>query len=93
MLCGTDFQKAVWHQLSLIPYGTTISYSTLASLTGRPKAARAVAQACHCNPIAIIIPCHRVIAAGGGLGGYSGGLEVKRFLLRLEAGLPLPADR
>ena len=86
MLCGTDFQKAVWHQLSLIPYGTTISYSTLASLTGRPKAARAVAQACHCNPIAIIIPCHRVIGANGSLTGYAAGLERKQGLLNIENG-------
>ena len=86
MFCGTDFQKAVWHQLSLIPFGTTISYSNLASLIGRPKAARAVAQACHCNPIAIIIPCHRVIGANGSLTGYAAGLERKQGLLNIENG-------
>ncbi|MGM9734097.1 MAG: methylated-DNA--[protein]-cysteine S-methyltransferase [Prevotella sp.] len=83
-LCGTDFQKAVWHQLSLIPYGTTISYSTLASLIGNPNAARAVAQACHRNPLAVIIPCHRVIGANGSLTGYASGVERKRGLLDIE---------
>ena len=65
----------------------------LAAAVGSPRACRAVGQANGRNPLMIVIPCHRVIAAGGGLGGYSGCLEVKRFLLRLEAGLPLPADR
>lgn len=85
-LHGTNFQKTVWHQLSHIPYGTTTSYSTLATLIGCPKAARAVAQACHCNPIAIIIPCHRVIGANGSLTGYAAGLERKQGLLNIENG-------
>ena len=83
-LCGTDFQKSVWHQLSLIPYGTTISYSTLAKLIGNPNATRAVAQACHRNPLAVIIPCHRVIGANGSLTGYAAGVERKRGLLDIE---------
>lgn len=82
--CGTDFQKSVWHQLALIPYATTLSYSTLARLVGRPKAARAVAQACHRNPLAVIIPCHRVIGANGSLTGYAAGLERKQGLLNIE---------
>ena len=82
--CGTDFQKSVWHQLSLIPYGTTISYSTLAKLIGNPNATRAVAQACHRNPLAVIIPCHRVIGANGSLTGYAAGVERKRGLLDIE---------
>ena len=83
-LCGTDFQKSVWHQLLLIPYGTTISYSTLAKLIGNPNATRAVAQACHRNPLAVIIPCHRVIGANGSLTGYAAGVERKRGLLDIE---------
>ena len=90
---GTPFQLRVWRALQDIPYGRTCSYSELAAAVGDPRACRAVGRANGRNPLMIVIPCHRVIAAGGGLGGYSGGLEVKRFLLRLEAGLPLPADR
>ena len=90
---GTPFQLRVWRALQDIPYGRTCSYAELAAAVGSPRACRAVGQANGRNPLMIVIPCHRVIAAGGGLGGYSGGLEVKRFLLRLEAGLPLPADR
>ncbi len=81
---GTPFQKQVWETLLTIPYGTTISYASEAERFGNPKAIRAVANANGRNPIAILIPCHRVIATGGGLGGYSGGIEKKEFLLRLE---------
>lgn len=81
---GTKFQEAVWCELRKIPYGQTASYSDIARAIGRPRAARAVAQACHVNPIAIIIPCHRVIGADGSLTGYAAGLEIKRLLLRLE---------
>ena len=88
---GTPFQLRVWRALQDIPYGRTCSYSELAAAVGDPRACRAVGRANGRNPLMIVIPCHRVIAAGGGLGGYSGGLAVKRFLLRLEAGLPLPA--
>lgn len=81
---GTPFQKQVWEILLTIPYGTTISYTQEAEHFGNPKAVRAVSSANGRNPIAILIPCHRVIASGGGLGGYSGGIDKKEFLLRLE---------
>lgn len=83
-LNGTPFQLSVWHELSLIPYGQTRSYSEIARRIGRPKAVRAVANACHLNPISIIIPCHRVIGADGSLTGYAAGLDIKRRLLALE---------
>lgn len=82
---GTPFQTSVWETLLTIPYGKTISYAEEAERFGNPKATRAVANANGKNPIAILIPCHRVIASGGGLGGYSGGLWRKEFLLRLES--------
>ncbi len=81
---GTDFQKSVWDALQTIPYGQTISYKQLAERVQNPKACRAVGTANGRNPIAIIIPCHRVIAANGTLGGYAGGLDVKTTLLKLE---------
>ena len=81
---GTEFQKKVWEALRTIPYGKTVSYATEAKMFGNPKAVRAVASANAKNPISILIPCHRVIATGGGLGGYSGGLWRKEFLLDLE---------
>jgi len=81
---GTEFQKGVWNTLLNIPYGTTISYATEAKIFGNPKAVRAVANANGKNPISILIPCHRVIASNGSLGGYSGGLDKKEFLLCLE---------
>lgn len=81
---GTPFQKSVWKTLLTIPYGKTLSYAEEANRFGNPKATRAVANANGRNPIAILIPCHRVIASGGGLGGYSGGIEKKEFLLALE---------
>lgn len=81
---GTPFQKKVWETLRIIPYGETISYAEEAKLFGNAKAIRAVASANGRNPISILIPCHRVIAAGGGLGGYSGGVWRKEFLLALE---------
>ncbi|MDD2829588.1 MAG: methylated-DNA--[protein]-cysteine S-methyltransferase [Sulfuricurvum sp.] len=81
---GTPFQKEVWKILQKIPYGTTISYAQESKWFGNPKATRAVANANGKNPIAILIPCHRVIASGGGLGGYSGGIDKKEFLLKLE---------
>lgn len=81
---GTPFRLRVWDELRKIPYGQVISYGELARRVGRPGAARAVGGANHHNPIAIIIPCHRVIAAGGALCGYGGGLELKRALLELE---------
>lgn len=89
---GTPFQQGVWEVLRTIPYGTTLSYAQEAARMGRPSAVRAVANANGRNPIAILIPCHRVIATGGGLGGYSGGLEYKKFLLRMEGVPPFRAQ-
>ena len=83
-LRGTDFQKRCWNELLRIPYGETRSYAEIARAVGSPKSFRAVGQANHYNPIAIIVPCHRVLAAGCYLGGYGGGLPVKAYLLRLE---------
>jgi methylated-DNA-[protein]-cysteine S-methyltransferase len=82
-LDGTPFQKDVWAELARIPYGETISYGELARRVGRPKGPRAVGQANGRNPIAIIVPCHRVLASNG-IGGYGGGLPCKRALLALE---------
>jgi O-6-methylguanine DNA methyltransferase len=83
---GTEFQRAVWKALGGIPYGETRTYGEIALAVGTPRSVRAVGAACGANPIAIVVPCHRVVAKGGGLGGYSGGLELKRRLLDLEAG-------
>ena len=88
---GTPFQRQVWAALRDIPAGTTRSYAQLACAVGRPKAARAVGAANARNPIAVVVPCHRLIGAGGGLTGYAGGLDRKRWLLEHEgcrAGLP-----
>ena len=84
---GTDFQKRVWNELQKIPYGKTISYKTLSEKLGDVKAIRAVGKANGQNPIAIIIPCHRVIGANGSLVGYAGGLAIKEKLLHLEGAL------
>ena len=84
---GTDFQKRVWNELQKIPYGKTISYKTLSEKLGDVKAIRAVGKANGQNPIAIIIPCHRVIGANGNLVGYAGGLAIKEKLLHLEGAL------
>jgi methylated-DNA-[protein]-cysteine S-methyltransferase len=83
---GTVFQLAVWHELAAIPYGTTTSYGAIARAIGRPDRARAVGAANGANPIAIVLPCHRVIGSDGSLTGYGGGLPLKRMLLDLEAG-------
>lgn len=83
---GTDFQKKAWRQLTTIPFGTTISYAEQAAALGSPRAVRAVASANARNPIAIVVPCHRVIGKDGSLTGYSGGLDRKRALLDLERG-------
>jgi methylated-DNA-[protein]-cysteine S-methyltransferase len=84
-LRGTPFQMSVWRALLLIPYGSTWSYGRLAAQIGRPKASRAVGGANHSNPVSIIVPCHRVIGSDGGLTGYGGGLDRKRWLLGHEA--------
>lgn len=81
---GTEFQKRVWQSLASIPYGETWTYGQLAAAVGRPAAFRAVGQANHHNPLAPFIPCHRVVNAGGGLGGYGGGMDLKRTLLQRE---------
>lgn len=81
---GTDFRLKVWKELQRIPYGETITYGELARRVGNPKGCRAVANACGANPLPIIIPCHRVVAAGGNTGGYTGGLDIKLSLLEIE---------
>jgi methylated-DNA-[protein]-cysteine S-methyltransferase len=83
-LNGTYFQRSAWNALLAIPYGETRSYKEIAEYIGNPRACRAVGMANHRNPLAIIVPCHRVVEHGGGLGGYAGGLDVKRYLLDLE---------
>ena len=90
---GTAFQRSVWRQLQEIPYGETISYGELARRVGNPKASRAVGSANGANPLPIVIPCHRVIAGDGTLGGFGGGLLTKQTLLALElrASLEKPA--
>jgi O-6-methylguanine DNA methyltransferase len=87
-LRGTDFQLRCWHALLDIPYGQTITYAQLARRVGSPRGFRAVGMANHDNPVAIIVPCHRVVASDGTLGGYGGGLDIKRALLELEGALP-----
>jgi methylated-DNA-[protein]-cysteine S-methyltransferase len=82
--CGTEFQRLVWNAMLKIPAGGTSSYSGIAGDIGRPKAVRAVGGACGANPIPVLIPCHRVLAAGGRLGGFSSGLDWKRKLLTGE---------
>jgi AraC family transcriptional regulator of adaptative response/methylated-DNA-[protein]-cysteine methyltransferase len=84
-LRGTLFQKRVWHALREIPAGTTLTYTQLAQHLNAPTSARAVARACACNPIAVMVPCHRVVAADGALAGYRWGLERKRKLLARES--------
>ena len=89
---GTSFQRAVWEGARKIPYGETRSYGELAEEIGRPGSARAVGQAMSRNPVAIIIPCHRVVASGGKLGGFGNRLDLKWSLLSLEADDGLPPD-
>ena len=86
-LNGTPFQMKVWQQLVKIPYGKTVSYQEIAKMIKSPKAIRAVGTANGKNPLCLIIPCHRVIASNGTLGGYSGGLSRKAKLLKLEGNL------
>ena len=82
---GTAFQRQVWAELAAIPYGETRTYGAIASAIGRPSASRAVGAANGLNPISIIVPCHRVVGAGGKLTGFAGGLAAKRDLLELES--------
>jgi methylated-DNA-[protein]-cysteine S-methyltransferase len=83
-LAGTEFQQKVWREMMKIPFGQTRSYKQIAAAIGRPKAYRAVANACGRNPFPIIIPCHRVVATGG-IGGFSLGVGLKKQLLKLES--------
>ncbi len=83
-ISGTSFQMAVWQEMTKIEHGTTMSYGELASRIGRKKACRAVGQACNSNPLAIVVPCHRVIGKNGRLTGFGGGLEIKKWLLDWE---------
>ncbi|MGB5749938.1 MAG: methylated-DNA--[protein]-cysteine S-methyltransferase [Desulfobacterales bacterium] len=90
---GTEFQKSVWRHLEKIPYGGTTSYGAIADVLGKPNASRAVGSANGKNPIAIIIPCHRVIGSDGRLTGYGGGMWRKRWLIGFEKGeLEPPSD-
>lgn len=90
---GTPFRLAVWEAMKQIPYGRTATYGELAKAIGAPSSARAVGGACHCNPIAVILPCHRVIGASGFVTGYAGGAWRKQILLEMEARGALPAVR
>jgi O-6-methylguanine DNA methyltransferase len=85
-LHGTPFQVAVWEEMYRIPYGETRTYGELARILGRPQAARAVGAASAANPVAVIVPCHRVVGSDGSLTGYGGGLPTKEWLLALEQG-------
>ena len=87
VLHGTKFQVSVWKALQAIPYGETRTYREIAVLTGNPKACRAVGMANNRNPIALIVPCHRVIGSNGSLTGYADGLDTKEYLLKLEGAL------
>lgn len=83
-LKGTEFQRSVYDRLMVIPYGKVTTYGDVAADINKPKAARAVGQAVGANPVPIIVPCHRVLASSGGLGGFGGGLDIKRALLTIE---------
>jgi methylated-DNA-[protein]-cysteine S-methyltransferase len=89
---GSGFRQRAWLALASIPYGATVTYAQLAALAGNPAAARAAGHACATNPIAIVLPCHRVIGSNGSLHGFGGGLDMKAFLLRLE-GAPIGERR
>jgi methylated-DNA-[protein]-cysteine S-methyltransferase len=91
-LGGSDFERAVWGQLAEIPYGEMRTYGEVAKAVGDASAARAVGVACNRNPVAIVLPCHRVVGADGKLVGFGGGLPTKRFLLELEARVRVEHD-
>ncbi|MFI6758195.1 methylated-DNA--[protein]-cysteine S-methyltransferase [Micromonospora sp. NPDC050417] len=86
---GSDFERAVWREMTTIPYGEMRTYGEVATALGDPGAARAVGVACNRNPIPVIVPCHRIVGAGGKLVGFGGGLPRKRYLLELEARVAL----
>lgn len=81
---GAPFQAAAWEAMRAIPHGQIITYAELAERAGSPRASRASGSACGANPVPLFVPCHRVVASSGGLGGFGGGLEMKKALLRLE---------
>jgi AraC family transcriptional regulator of adaptative response/methylated-DNA-[protein]-cysteine methyltransferase len=83
-LSGTELQQRVWQEISAVPFGETITYSELAARVGRPDAVRSVASTCGANPVPLVIPCHRITAKDGGLGGFIWGVEVKHALLARE---------
>jgi methylated-DNA-[protein]-cysteine S-methyltransferase len=83
-LAGTEFQRAVWRELAALPFGSTTSYLAIAQRIANARAVRATGTAIGRNPVSIIVPCHRVLSTAGGLSGYAGGLERKRYLLALE---------
>ncbi|MET8229205.1 methylated-DNA--[protein]-cysteine S-methyltransferase [Micromonospora sp. NPDC005298] len=86
---GSDFERAVWREMTLIPYGETLTYGEVARRLGDPGAARAVGVACNRNPVPVIVPCHRIVGAGGKLVGFGGGLPRKVHLLELETRVAL----
>jgi methylated-DNA-[protein]-cysteine S-methyltransferase len=86
---GSEFERAVWAEIAKIPYGEMMTYGAIATTLGDPGAARAVGTACNHNPVPVIVPCHRVVGAGGKMVGFGGGLDRKRRLLELEAGVSL----
>lgn len=86
---GSAFERAVWAEIARIPYGEMVTYGAIATALGEPGAARAVGAACNRNPVPVIVPCHRVVGAGGRMVGFGGGLDRKRRLLELEAGVAL----
>ncbi len=86
---GSDFERAVWAEIAAIPYGEMRTYGAIATALGDPGAARAVGTACNRNPVPVIVPCHRVVGAGGKMVGFGGGLDRKRRLLELEARIAL----
>ena len=86
---GSAFERAVWGEIARIPYGEMITYGAIATALGDPGAARAVGTACNRNPVPVIVPCHRVVGAGGKMVGFGGGLDRKRILLELEARVAL----
>ncbi|TDC39934.1 methylated-DNA--[protein]-cysteine S-methyltransferase [Micromonospora sp. 15K316] len=86
---GSDFERAVWREMVGIPYGETLTYGEVAHRVGDPGAARAVGVACNRNPVPVIVPCHRIVGAGGKLVGFGGGLDRKVHLLELEARIAL----
>jgi methylated-DNA-[protein]-cysteine S-methyltransferase len=89
---GSEFERAVWAEIARIPYGEMMTYGAIATALGDPAAARAVGTACNHNPVPVIVPCHRVVGAGGKMVGFGGGLDRKRKLLELEAKVALARD-